>query len=232
VTAWFNKSSDTFGGRGLCARAGVATAKAMNTETISDFTHPRDRASLRNARLFCGAQPLEPRSTGPDHCDMIVKGNAGFAICRPERSFRHPKPRHMISPISGYTAKSVGLAIFLFGESLFAQVAVPPHEVKDQSTIAAHTVFEETGGVLAVEAEHFHRQTETSPRAFYVISDQRGVAVTPDADQPHLSGASGGAYVECLPDERVTHADPLVPGRNFSNEGGGMVPRFFDRHGR
>jgi hypothetical protein len=44
--------------------------------------------------------------------------------------------------------------------------------------------------------------------------------VGPDGDPPHLAGASGGAYLEILPDTRRTHDDPLVPGENFTNEPG------------
>lgn len=47
--------------------------------------------------------------------------------------------------------------------------------------------------------------------------------VKPDGDPPHLEGASGGAYVELLPDTRRSHGDPLVQGENFINQGGRMA---------
>jgi hypothetical protein len=43
--------------------------------------------------------------------------------------------------------------------------------------------------------------------------------VEPDPDPPHLDGASGGAYLEALPDTRVTHDDPLVSGVSFHGRG-------------
>ena len=39
--------------------------------------------------------------------------------------------------------------------------------------------------------------------------------VNPDPDGPHASTASGQAYLELLPDTRVTHSDPLITGSNF-----------------
>ena len=60
-------------------------------------------------------------------------------------------------------------------------------------------------GIVAVEAEHFFKQA---------IPDKRSVArhlfekhvpgLEPDADPAHVAGASGGAYVETLPDTRAT----------------------------
>ena len=83
-------------------------------------------------------------------------------------------------------------------------------------------VFAEKDGFLAVEAEHFYKQTLTDKRAFYVTSTSSTPDVSPDKDPPHLEDASGGAYLEILPDTRVTHADKLTTGLNFSNEAGKM----------
>ena len=44
--------------------------------------------------------------------------------------------------------------------------------------------------------------------------------VQPDPDGSHAGSASGRAYMELLPDTRVTHGDPLVSGGNFWNEPG------------
>ena len=81
-------------------------------------------------------------------------------------------------------------------------------------------VFQERDGIAAVEAEHFHRQTRAEVRAWHLTSPQHTPAVAPDGDPPHTAGASGGAYLEILPDTRRTHDDPLVPGENFTNEPG------------
>lgn len=44
--------------------------------------------------------------------------------------------------------------------------------------------------------------------------------VNPDPDGSHAGSASGRAYMELLPDTRVTHSDPLITGRNFWNTAG------------
>ncbi|MDH7444457.1 carbohydrate-binding protein [Aquimarina sp. 2201CG14-23] len=77
----------------------------------------------------------------------------------------------------------------------------------------------EQNGVVAVEAEHFDSQSKTDNREWYVL-DGSGSTPTPDPDPDHSSGASGGGYLEILPDTRVTHDDPLVNGVSFSNTAG------------
>ena len=39
----------------------------------------------------------------------------------------------------------------------------------------------------------------------------------------HVDGASGGAYLEILPDTRATHEDMLIEGENFTNTPGQMA---------
>ena len=84
-------------------------------------------------------------------------------------------------------------------------------------------LFEETGGLIAVEAEHFAVQTETQVRQWYVTSAGQTPGVSPDGAGSHADSASGGAYVEVLPDTRRNHSDKLVSGQNFSNEPGKMA---------
>ena len=47
--------------------------------------------------------------------------------------------------------------------------------------------------------------------------------IEPDGDPVHLEGASGGAYVELLPDTRRGRGDKLINGENFSNVPGKMA---------
>ncbi len=84
-------------------------------------------------------------------------------------------------------------------------------------------VFEESGGIVAVEAEHFYKQTKTEKRSWHITSSRELPDVKPDGDPGHVGGASGGAYVECLPDTRRTHDDKLIPGDNFSNTPGALA---------
>jgi len=81
-------------------------------------------------------------------------------------------------------------------------------------------VLEEVNGVLAIEAEHFVSQSQTQHREWYLTEPGNTPNVTPDPDGNHASSASGNAYLEILPDTRVTHNDPLVQGVSFSNTPG------------
>lgn len=96
----------------------------------------------------------------------------------------------------------------------------------------AALVFAERDGLVSVEAEHFVRQTETGMRAWHITSAERTPRVTPDGDPPHWDGASGGAYVEVLPDTRRTHGDRLVAGENFSHEPGRLAVLHYPVHFR
>mgnify|MGYP005836832263 CR=1 FL=1 len=84
-------------------------------------------------------------------------------------------------------------------------------------------VFDEADGIVAVEAEHFYKQTRADKRAWHIISSKQAPEIKPDADPSHAAGASGGAYVEILPDTRVTHGDKLIKGENFTDEPGQMA---------
>ncbi|MEM1063675.1 MAG: hypothetical protein AAGJ97_15225 [Planctomycetota bacterium] len=63
-------------------------------------------------------------------------------------------------------------------------------------------------------------QTETETRAFYLTTAELTPDVTPDGDPSHADSASGGAYLEILPDTRRSHDDKLVPGVNIQGESG------------
>lgn len=80
---------------------------------------------------------------------------------------------------------------------------------------AADWVFEEVDGVIAAEAEHFSRQTKDSVRKWYLTTPTITPEISPDGDPNHAEGASGGAYLEALPDTRRSHGDKLVKGENF-----------------
>ena len=87
----------------------------------------------------------------------------------------------------------------------------------------AASVFAETDGMVAVEAEDFAKQSSTDIRQWYIIEEGTTDLPTPDPDGNHAAGASGSAYVEILPDTRTTHDDELQHGVNFSNEPGKMA---------
>ncbi|MEM8873170.1 MAG: hypothetical protein AAGD32_02820 [Planctomycetota bacterium] len=85
---------------------------------------------------------------------------------------------------------------------------------------APHTF---TDGVAVIEAESFVEQTKDDVRRWYVQSvDAMAEVEGRDDDATEPATASGGAYIEALPDTRVTHDDPLISGENFSNVPGVM----------
>ncbi|MGI9474002.1 MAG: DUF5060 domain-containing protein [Rubripirellula sp.] len=83
--------------------------------------------------------------------------------------------------------------------------------------------FVEKDGLLAVEAEHFFKQSKSDKRAFHLTTADHEPGIQPDGDPSHVAGASGGAYLEILPDTRRTHGDKLIRGVNFAPEAGQMA---------
>jgi hypothetical protein len=83
--------------------------------------------------------------------------------------------------------------------------------------------FEEKGGLVAVEAEHFAVQSETETRKWYITSASKMPEISPDGDESHADSASGGAYIEILPDTRRNHSNKLIHAENFSNQPGKLA---------
>ena len=100
----------------------------------------------------------------------------------------------------------------------------------DSSIVEPNLVFAESNGLVAVEAEHFFEQTSDHVRAFHLTHSERTPRVSPDGDPPHVAGASGGAYLEALPDTRRTHDDKLVRGQNFAPEPGKLAVLHYKVH--
>ena len=69
---------------------------------------------------------------------------------------------------------------------------------------------------VKVEAENF----ASKHADWRVTSTSSTPNVRPDPDGPHAGSASGGTYLELLPDTRVTHNDTLITGTNFWSTGG------------
>jgi hypothetical protein len=97
------------------------------------------------------------------------------------------------------------LASFLFIKTSFSQ------EAKEKNVY------------IKVEAESFKSQSKTEVRKWYKVSKKTTPPALQDHDKPHYSSASGGSYLEILPDTRITHDDLLIVDENFTNEGGKMA---------
>ena len=83
-------------------------------------------------------------------------------------------------------------------------------------------IFEEHEGVVAVEAEHYYDHTKSDTRKWYGINQHHKNKLV-DPDESHADSASGGQYLECLPDTRTTHDDKLIVSENFSNKAGELA---------
>lgn len=88
-------------------------------------------------------------------------------------------------------------------------------------------IFQEIEGLLAVEAEYFYKQTHDEQRKWYVTHKGNLPKVGRDEDPPHIFESSNNAYLEVLPDTRITHDDKLVHGENFSNVPGKMAILYY-----
>ncbi|MDP8244125.1 MAG: hypothetical protein P9L94_08605 [Candidatus Hinthialibacter antarcticus] len=84
-------------------------------------------------------------------------------------------------------------------------------------------IFEESDGLASIEAEHYVSHDLNSVRFWYTVTPQNPMGIEPDGDGNHAESASGGAYLELLPDTRRTHDDPLISGENFSNTPGQLA---------
>ncbi|MCV9389278.1 glycoside hydrolase family 43 protein [Reichenbachiella ulvae] len=115
----------------------------------------------------------------------------------------------------GFTGPYVGMYASSNGEKSRNTAAFDWFEYLPQEKQFA----EEVDGNLVVEAEDYFSQTNNQNRQWYIINSGTEAKLKPEVES-HLEGASGGSYLELLPDSRVTHADKLVPGINFSNHPG------------
>ena len=113
--------------------------------------------------------------------------------------------------------KNVFLSFFILSFSFFAGA-----QKFTNSIVTADVVFEEVDGIVAVEAEFFYQQTKNEIRQWYRTSKNEIPTAGRDEDGPHCKNAGNNAYVEILPDTRVTSNDKLIAGENFSNKAGEM----------
>ncbi|MEM7231361.1 MAG: DUF5060 domain-containing protein [Planctomycetota bacterium] len=96
--------------------------------------------------------------------------------------------------------------------------------------VPADVLFEERDGLVAVEAEDFFQQTQTAVRAFHRTTTKFTPSIAPDGDPSHAKSASGGSYLEILPDTRRTHDDKLIHGQNFSPKPGKLAVLHYNVH--
>lgn len=104
-----------------------------------------------------------------------------------------------------------------------------------QPIVNESLVFGENKGIIAVEAEHFYKQTLTDKRAWYINSSLHQPMVWPDHDTASYNDTGGLAYVEALPDLFHFEDDPIVQNENLGGMGTVAVLHYkvnFDKPGR
>ena len=93
----------------------------------------------------------------------------------------------------------------------------------------------EKNGFVLVEAEHFVSQHADEIRKWYIIDSGFSENIQGFSEN-YSSSASGGKYLMLLPDTRVTRADKLIQGENFTNEPGKIAildyPVYFENPGK
>ncbi|WP_395344420.1 hypothetical protein PN836_006550 [Ningiella sp. W23] len=103
------------------------------------------------------------------------------------------------------------------------------------SQAAAPVNYHEQNGLVVIEAEHFASQHVDEKRRWLVFSEDTPAHNYADSDLNHALGASGGQYIEILPDTRTNHFESLIRGENFSNIAGHMAilsyPVYFETTG-
>ncbi len=110
--------------------------------------------------------------------------------------------------------------LFLIVFTFFSSSAIA--QIFNNLIVGKDVVFEEEDGIVAVEAEYFYKQSKSDIRQWYRTSKEEGAQVGRDEDGSHCTDAGNNAYLEILPDTRVTHGDKLIAGENFSNVAGQM----------
>jgi len=93
----------------------------------------------------------------------------------------------------------------------------------EKPIVSDKLVFEEKSGIVAVEGEYFYKQSQSETRQWYITSSGNLPTITPNPDPEHIAGASANAYIEALPDTRVTDKDKITDGINFSGTPGKMA---------
>lgn len=104
------------------------------------------------------------------------------------------------------------------------------------SALVAQTInHHQSEGIVVVEAEHFASQHKDNKRRWMIFSKDSPEHTYADSDLPHYHDASGGQYIEILPDTRSNHFEELVREENFSNVPGKVAilsyPVYFESPG-
>ncbi|MGB5942947.1 MAG: DUF5060 domain-containing protein [Leeuwenhoekiella sp.] len=159
---------------------------SINGKTMDTIVNPETEDSFKLVRHEVGSYYLAPNDLIQIASKAVTNGKI---------------------PENGGTAWSRGRwnSLTLIPEGL---------SVKEQ--IRDSVAFEEKNGFLEVEAEAFHFRSNNGTNRDWYIRSKESTDNLPTADSTdHTRTASNTAYIESLPDTRVTHDDDLIEGENF-----------------
>lgn len=88
--------------------------------------------------------------------------------------------------------------------------------------VAGAQGYQEVDGLIVIEAEDYASQSQADIRRWIRFDSDSPAHSYADSDETHVEGASGGAYLEILPDTRTNHDEQLIHGVNFQPEPGKM----------
>ncbi len=186
--------------------------KALDMEVFDELT-------LRDAGDFVFAQPGQTY--------VVVKGKESIAIQLPGADARFSIDWYdMVSggPLQKGSKKEVETRSGFDADTV---MPVPPFEIGDPPAGGSGEwvalVRRNGDEAIMVEAERFDEQRNDNVRRWHKVNASTGATPLPDPDPAHPDHASGGAYLELLPDTRTTHDDRLVKGENFSEDAGTMA---------
>jgi len=98
--------------------------------------------------------------------------------------------------------------------------------LKRISSTESSSVSVSYGKEIIIEAENYYAQNKTENRKWYLTSKTSKPKVRKDNDEPHLTGASNGKYLELLPDTMYTNKkgkSNKVEGKNYAGDPGKMA---------
>ncbi len=98
----------------------------------------------------------------------------------------------------------------------WSQIEFIPVDLSIDVQMKGTIPFNEANGLVSVEAEEYHYNfSNGKKRNWYIRSEHHVLKLEDDKEESHYHDAGAGAYIEALPDTRITHDDPLVQGENF-----------------
>lgn len=196
----------------------------QNPETETDYVKVQHR--WKNVSLKHGEDILLAYNS---HSNGKVPENGAFAYSRGRwRSLAFVKPGAEYVPFVDLD-----------------KVVAPPQDEpqKDMSDFtfdfdpkSVKSAHEEQGGLVVVEAENYAKQSKQDVRKWYKTTVSQTPDIQPDPDGNHAEGASGGAYLELLPDTRKNHSQKLIHNENFTEDPGRIgvlyYPVYFNTPGK